>query len=203
MKTIPRSISVAALAALPGMAAAQGLMISGSSSAQYVELRPLAIDSVRYADTDSAWGSYRLTNSGILARCVGSSTYCTYFRSASRQSMTAMMQDLDVTGWGFGQGVSVHAPSICGRPNHFSLLSPASGTIRCRRSDGSAFLAQDERIGACRLRACRLSRRSRRRAKARGEGAGGERARRSHARGLYASRARASVNATGASRACG
>jgi len=87
---------------------AQGVVIAGSSSAQYIELRPLTLDSVALAQTDSAWGAYRRTSTGVLARCVGSSAYCTFFRSGAQRGLTAMMQDLDVTAWGFGQGLSFH-----------------------------------------------------------------------------------------------
>lgn len=111
MRSRPRFLFTAAMIAAlaPVAAGAQGVIISGSSSGQYIELRPLAVDSVRYAETDSAWGSYRLTRDGILARCLSPSAYCTYFRSANRQSIAALMQDLDVTAWGLGQGISVHA----------------------------------------------------------------------------------------------
>ncbi|HMA24482.1 MAG TPA: hypothetical protein VKP00_10820 [Gemmatimonadaceae bacterium] len=104
-------IAVAALCAAALMSAtlhAQGVVIAGSSSAQYVELRPLTLDSVALAQTDSAWGSYRRTSTGVLARCVSSQPYCTFFRSGSQRGLTAMMQDLDVTAWGFGQGLSFH-----------------------------------------------------------------------------------------------
>jgi hypothetical protein len=91
------------------VAAAQGVVVRGASSAQYIELQPLVLDSVRYAATDSAWGIYRRTSSGILARCDALNNFCSYFRSAGRNSLVAMTQDLDVTAWGFGEGISVHA----------------------------------------------------------------------------------------------
>ena len=53
-----------------GRARAQGVMLSGATYTQYIEMRPLTIDSVPFALTDSAWGSYRITKSGVLARCV-------------------------------------------------------------------------------------------------------------------------------------
>ena len=104
-------IAAAALCAAALLATslhAQGVAIAGSSSAQYIELRPLTLDSVALAQTDSAWGAYRRTSTGVLARCVASSAYCTFFRSGSQRGLTAMMQDLDVTAWGFGQGLSFH-----------------------------------------------------------------------------------------------
>jgi hypothetical protein len=83
-------------------------VIAGSSSAQLIELRPLALDSVPLAQTDSAWSVYRKTADGILARC-GTTPYCTFFRSGARTNLVAMLQDLDVTAWGLGQGLSMHA----------------------------------------------------------------------------------------------
>ena len=84
----------------------QGVVIAGASSAQYIELRPLVLDSVALSATDSAWGPYRSTSTGVLARCVPGQPYCTYFRSGPQAGLTAMMQDLDITAWGFGQGLS-------------------------------------------------------------------------------------------------
>src|SRR5579884_1756335 len=89
-------------------AGAQGVIIRGASSAQYIELQPLALDSVPFALTDSAWGIYRQTASGILVQCDALGHSCSYFCSAPRTSLVAMTQDLDVTGWGLGEGVSVH-----------------------------------------------------------------------------------------------
>jgi hypothetical protein len=108
--TRARLCALAMLVALaPHDLHAQGVVISGSSSARYIELRPLMLDSTAYANTDSAWGSYRLTNDGILARCTVPTAYCTFFRSANRQSIGAIMQDVDVTAWGLAEGVSAHA----------------------------------------------------------------------------------------------
>jgi hypothetical protein len=90
-------------------ARAQGVMLSGVTYAQYIELRPLAVDSVPFALTDSAWGAYRFTKTGVLARCTVPSAPCTFFRSGGQQNLTAMIQDVDATAWGLGQGVSVHA----------------------------------------------------------------------------------------------
>jgi len=107
---IARIVLAAALAVAGARSAgAQGLVVTGASSGQYIELRPLALDSVPFASTDSAWGAYRRTSAGILARCTVPAAACTYFRSGSMQNLTAFMQDVDLTAWGLGQGVSVHA----------------------------------------------------------------------------------------------
>ncbi len=103
------ALTAALVAVTASRAAAQGVVIRGASSAQYIELQPLVLDSIAYASTDSAYGVYRRTTSGILARCDALNQYCTFLRSASRNALVAMTQDLDVTGWGFGEGISVHA----------------------------------------------------------------------------------------------
>lgn len=103
------ALTIALCAAASRRGTAQGVIVRGASSAQYIELQPLALDSVPFALTDTAWGIYRRTASGILTRCDALDRYCSYFRSAPRNSLVAMTQDLDVTGWGFGEGVSVHA----------------------------------------------------------------------------------------------
>ena len=112
--TMPRGRRLAvglltAAAGLAGRLPAQGVIISGASSAQYLELRPLALDSIAYALTTEGWGIYRLAPGGIPANCPSPSGMCTYFRSSNQQSLMAVMQDVDVTAWGLGQGVSVHA----------------------------------------------------------------------------------------------
>jgi hypothetical protein len=84
-------------------------MLSGATYTQYIEMRPLTIDSVPFALTDSAWGSYRITKSGVLARCVTPDAPCTFFRSGGQQALAAFMQDVDATAWGLAQGLSVHA----------------------------------------------------------------------------------------------
>jgi hypothetical protein len=112
MKRQAITITIAAMFGVLGAAgpmAAQGIVITGASSAQYIQLQPMTLDSVPYASTDSAYGVYRRTSSGILARCDAANLYCSYLRSTPTSSLLAMTQDLNLTGWGFGQGLSVHA----------------------------------------------------------------------------------------------
>ncbi len=88
---------------------AQGYVIQGSSWAQFLDMRPLVTDSVPYASTDSVTSVLRRTPSGVVTTCVPGDAYCYFYRSAPRASLTAMMQDLDVTAWGLRPGLSVHA----------------------------------------------------------------------------------------------
>lgn len=105
--------STLAAAVLAGAAAtglgAQGVIIQGSSSMQFLDMRPVVSDSVPFAATDSVSVLFRRTPNGVLTTCVQGDPYCYYYTSAPRASLTAMMQDLDVTAWGLGRGISVHA----------------------------------------------------------------------------------------------
>ena len=109
MKSVARALLVAAgLTSLPSAAPAQGVRVSGVTTASYVELRPFLSDSVPVADAPGE-GTYRQTASGLVVRCSAGSAFCKYFRSASAVSATPMWQDVQATAWGFGQGVSLYA----------------------------------------------------------------------------------------------
>ena len=45
---------------------------------------------------------------GIVG-CPEGHTHCYFYRSAERTHTVPLTQDVEVTGWGFGQGVSVYA----------------------------------------------------------------------------------------------
>jgi hypothetical protein len=88
-------------------ASAQGFRITGSSLANFVELRPVAEDSI----SDSlATGSGLIRQSAIgLVSCPQGQTRCYYYRSLARTHTVPLTQDVEVTGWGLGEGVSVYA----------------------------------------------------------------------------------------------
>ncbi len=92
-----------------GRARAQGGIIQGSSSVQFLDMRPVVTDSVPFAATDSVSTLFRRTPSGVLTNCVAGDPYCYFYKSAPRANLTALMQDLDITAWGIGPGLSVHA----------------------------------------------------------------------------------------------
>ncbi len=97
-----------ALTVVASSARAQGVIVSGSSSARLIDLRPLVLDSVPY-DATKDWGSLRITNDSVVVACVQGMPYCQFARSGAQSNLVALMQDLDIVGWGFGQGVSIHA----------------------------------------------------------------------------------------------
>ncbi len=90
-------------------ARAQGYVIQGSSWAQFLDMRPLVTDSVPFGSTDSVSTLFRRTPSGVITTCTVGDPYCYFYRSAPRASLTALMQDLDVTAWGLRPGLSIHA----------------------------------------------------------------------------------------------
>ncbi len=90
-------------------ARAQGYVIQGSSWAQFLDMRPLRTDSVPFAATDSMSNLLRRTPNGSVTTCATGDAYCYYYASAPQAHLTALMQDLDVTAWGLGTGLSVHA----------------------------------------------------------------------------------------------
>lgn len=103
-----RLAAVALVAAAGATAGAQGVIIGGSSSARYVDLHPTAIDSVPLAATQDAGNGLRITADGIYVKC-NANDFCRYNRSLDATNVIALMQDIEVTAWGLGQGVSAHA----------------------------------------------------------------------------------------------
>lgn len=103
-----RRLAALALMLAPAMAGAQGLRISGVTSIQLVDLRPLVIDSVP-ASSVPGTGESRTMNDGVPATCPTTSTFCQFERSASRVSATPLLQDLTIAGWGWIEGLSFQA----------------------------------------------------------------------------------------------
>ena len=86
-------------------ARAQGVRVSGVTSLQAVDLRPLVDDSVP-ASQASGSGPYRTLADGQVVRCVQGAAYC-YFRSSGDRALAApFVQDLSAIAWGLGQGIS-------------------------------------------------------------------------------------------------
>ena len=99
------AICIALLAAPLG---AQGVRISGTTTVDYVDVQPIVLDSVLATSTSDS-GLLRRTADGIIVECVGADPYCRYYRSATRVSTGPLMQDLELSGWGLGTGISVYA----------------------------------------------------------------------------------------------
>ncbi len=90
------------------VATAQSVRVTGTTSVQTVDLRPLVDDSVLATEAEGT-GPYRQLADGRLVRCVDPEPYCRFRRSGDRVTAMPLVQDLQGTAWGFGEGISLHA----------------------------------------------------------------------------------------------
>ena len=86
---------------------AQGYRLSGTTVSYFFELQPVLEDSIADSLT-SGTGLVRQSPVGTVA-CPEGQTHCYFYRSADRTHTLPLTQDLELTGWGLGQGVSVYA----------------------------------------------------------------------------------------------
>lgn len=94
--------------AAPRAAHAQGIRLRGTTWARYVELRPFVEDSVPIGSVTGD-GVLRQAEDGRVVRCTAADPYCHFLRSGERVSSVPVLQDLELSAWGLGQGLSVHA----------------------------------------------------------------------------------------------
>ncbi len=92
----------------PGALVAQGIRISGATTIQLVQLRPLVIDSVP-ASLVPGTGEVRTNAEGVPAICPTSSSICQFEASGNRISVAPVLQELTIAGWGLGEGLSFHS----------------------------------------------------------------------------------------------
>jgi hypothetical protein len=116
---------------VPAMLASQGYRITGVTTMQLVELRPLITDSLPSSAVPGT-GQFRTAAFGVPAVC--DSLFCHYERSGNRISAVPVLQDLTLTAWGLGQGLSLHSDirmrtefgggglAYPGSDEHFSVL---------------------------------------------------------------------------------
>ena len=101
-----RSLLALALV-VPAMLGAQGLRISGVTTMQLIELRPLVLDSLAASQVPGT-GESRTGPNGVPAICPEGAAFCTFERSGSRVSAAPVLQDLTFAGWGWVEGLSFH-----------------------------------------------------------------------------------------------
>lgn len=97
-----------ALAGAAALAQAQSARVSGVTSMQSVDLRPLVDDSVPIG-LATGDGPYRTLADGRVVRCLDGEAYCRFRSSGDRVTATPLVQDLRASAWGLGQGISLHA----------------------------------------------------------------------------------------------
>lgn len=112
--SLPRPLIPAALAAglllapLSVPAAAQSVRGSSTTSFRYLQVRPLVEDTVDRSRVDEGPDG-RLRFDGVPVTC-GSSGVCTFLHSPATEDASTAVQDLRLTGWGFGvEGLSARA----------------------------------------------------------------------------------------------
>src|SRR5688500_16222289 len=99
---------VSAQAVTSGGVEAQGIRVSGVTSMQGVDLRPLIDDSVAVGFTTGT-GPYRVVADGRLVRCIEGEAFCRFRSSGARELVAPVVQDLRAVAWGFGEGISAQA----------------------------------------------------------------------------------------------
>ncbi len=101
---------LSALAVLPLQTSlAQGVLVRGTTTANFIELRAMQPDSVPFAQTTPGLFALRQLPNGLTVACGEGDAYCKYYRSGAITSAVPLVQDLDISAWGLGRGLSVHA----------------------------------------------------------------------------------------------
>ena len=93
---------------LPAPGATQTVLASGSTSVRYIELRPFVRDSVPAASTVGE-GLLRQLPDGRVVRCLPGEAYCRDVRPGASVSTLPVIQDLNLSAFGFGRGLRVYA----------------------------------------------------------------------------------------------
>lgn len=103
-----RALALGLTALLPLAVPGQSVRITGATSVRYIELRPFIRDSV---PAGAAGGSELLRQlpDGRVVRCIPGDAFCRDVRPGSAISTIPAIHDIDVTAWGFGQGIRVVA----------------------------------------------------------------------------------------------
>jgi hypothetical protein len=84
--------------------AAQTVRASGSTTVRYIELRPFVLDSVAQSST-AGDGLLRQLADGRIVRCIPGEEFCRDVRPGVAVSVVPVIQDLEVSAWGFGRGL--------------------------------------------------------------------------------------------------
>lgn len=103
------AVALAALAAgTATRASSQGIRITGVSTAQYIDMRPVVLDSVPVSQA-SGDGQLKQTAGGQIVQCVTGDAYCHYLRTAPVLGAVPLIQDLNVSAWGLTTGLRAYA----------------------------------------------------------------------------------------------
>lgn len=103
------ALVVVAETVMPRPSDAQGVRIRGVTSVRFLELRPFIDDSVAFGTTLPGAVDYRALADGRVVRCAEGEAFCRFKSAGATANALPITQDLQMTAWGLGRGVSVHA----------------------------------------------------------------------------------------------
>lgn len=89
-------------------AEAQSVRITGTTNIRYVQVRPLVRDSIAVDETVGS-GLLRQTSTGQVVRCITGDAFCRGTRPSDPTSTVPGIQDLEISSWGFGEGIRAFA----------------------------------------------------------------------------------------------
>ncbi len=101
-------LAAALLLTWAGPAWSQGFRIGGVSTAQYIDMRPLVLDSVP-ASQVTGDGVLKQTADGVPVTCSSTDTYCRFTRPAQVVGALPLIQDLEVSAWRLTTGLRAYA----------------------------------------------------------------------------------------------
>ncbi len=87
---------------------AQSVRVTGSTLLRYMEIRPLLRDSVPSTAVEGS-GLLRQTADGAIVRCLTGASFCHGTRPGTPVSTLPVVQDIEMSAWGFGQGIRAFA----------------------------------------------------------------------------------------------
>ncbi len=86
---------------------AQTVRISGVTTFQYLEVRPLETDSIPAEDALGS-GLLRRTEDGYVVRCISGDAFCRFRRMIAPTVTVPAIQDIAVSVWGLGPGLRAY-----------------------------------------------------------------------------------------------
>lgn len=86
----------------------QTVRVTGATHMRYIELRPLVADSIDAALAPGE-GLLRQTADGRIVRCLPGEPVCRDVHPGARVATVPLIQDVEVSAWGFGRGAYVFA----------------------------------------------------------------------------------------------
>ncbi|MDH5805098.1 MAG: hypothetical protein OEZ54_07925 [Gemmatimonadota bacterium] len=108
MKLQTTALILVSIAVNTGGLSAQSIRIKGTTTLQYLDVRPYEEDSIPVADASGS-GLLRRSEDGFVVRCVTGADYCRFRRPSAVASTLPALQDININAWGFGRGIRAFA----------------------------------------------------------------------------------------------